>query len=272
MRTTVSSTILILILVGCTESDFSGAAAKRDRDTGKNRPDQVDSSSDDEGGDEDVNDGDDNDVGGPNDGKIGTDSDNDGEDGTEGDDDKGAIDGPDAGIEIDEDEKTHKPKACIVENVKFTPGDGANCPAHYAAYTADDGKSPNFGCCPLPAKDILSKDPPQVRGTNCLTNEVITGVSGGSVSCTKINTKRYKLDVSRKTCYAGSGASGGGGTGACGVPNATFQALISRFGSDACIGQPYGSLIVGRTGKNCADVTSAQLKYVDNDQPVKMYE
>lgn len=256
------------VFAGCTQSDFAGRSANVTDDTAKKRPDKTDGNDGDSESDSDGKDGDTGNKDG--DGNGGNDSND--SDGTDEDEDIGVVDGPDSGIEIDEGETTHKAVACITANVKFTPGDGASCPKHYAAFTADDGSSPNFGCCPLPAKDILSKEPAQNRGTNCLTDEIITGVNGGSVMCTKINTKRYKLAASSNTCYAGSGASGGSGSAACGVPNATFQALIAKFGSDACIGQPYGSLIVSRTGKNCTDVRSSELQYKTDGQSVKMYE
>jgi hypothetical protein len=166
------------------------------------------------------------------------------------------------------------PLECTSANVKFAAAPGKECPANYAAYTADDARSPMFGCCPLPANDILDAAAATPRAGKCAADEVVTGVGAGGnqVLCRKINTTKYKLATTQTTCYAGHGAAGGDGAGECGTPPATFQALTAVFGIDACIGAPFGSLIVARTGSACGDVKSAQLLDLATGQAITMYK
>lgn len=261
MITSKSALIPLLFLAlaiapGCAQSDFAGnAAAKKET----KKKDGEDPETDEAGKDaEDGPDGDD----GKNEGKgEGDDSLGDPEIDEDGD---GKKDG-----ELEEDDETIlKPQQCTTANIKFAVGT-VNCPKYYAAYTIDDGKQPNLGCCPLPIKDILGKEPGTPKQT-CAGDEVATGTAGGSLVCTKINTAKYKLAPAKTTCYVGSGASGGSGAGPCGAPNVTLQALVSTMGSDACIGSPFGSLITSYTGKNCGDTAAAQLLYVKDGQPVPM--
>ena len=173
----------------------------------------------------------------------------------------------------EENAGVQKPVACNSSNIKFIGGGSSetSCPKNYAAFSADDARSPRFGCCPLPARDILSGDPPATRLNNCAADEIVTGVSGNSLSCTRINTKRYRLGSTTPTCYNGSGASGGDGAASCGAPTATLQALVQPFGSDACLGFPWGSLMVRWSGKECRDVSAAQVFYVDSGAPVQVF-
>ena len=149
-----------------------------------------------------------------------------------------------------------------------------------AVYMMDDGDGPNFICCPLPAADILTDDPPQVRGTTCATDEVITGAAGRySYRCSRINTERYQLAAAERPCYFGSGAAGGGGVSGCAGHPHTWSVLADwLFGSDGCSGHPYGSLFVAMTGDDCRDLAASQLLYtgaVEGDPagaPVPMFE
>ena len=129
----------------------------------------------------------------------------------------------------------------------------------------------SLGCCPLPARDILAKGDAVLRGAQCGPDEVATGANGNSLMCSKINTAKYRLGPAQTSCYVGSGVSGSSGSANCGLPSATLQAMSSAFGSDGCIGSPFGSLIVARTGKNCGDVQAAQLFFSQNNQPVPMF-
>ncbi len=247
----------LALAVGCAQSDFAGNAAAK-KDAAKKG--------------QDANDGD-----GPE-----TDEAKDGKDGkngqggqAQGDDD--TLGNPDLDEdgdgkkdgELEEDDETLlKPQQCTTATIKFAVGT-VNCPKYYAAYTVDDGKQPNLGCCPLPVKDILSKDPGVPKQT-CGANEVATGTAGSQLVCTKINTAKYSLGPAQTTCYVGKGASGSSGAGPCGAPNVTLQALVSTMGSDACIGSPFGSLITSWTGKNCGDTAASQLFYAKDHQPVAM--
>lgn len=265
--------ILALALAGaCSKSDFAARNGKQAAVRGTDAADGDDRNEDLKNGnkgDSDGNDDDANDSDGDSDG----DSDSDG-DGDDDDDDLGQSDDSGGGSDLEtEDETIHKPAVCSTTTIKFAPtGTESKCPAHYAAYTADDSREYKIACCPLPARDILSESEPVERGQRCESNEIATGASASGLICTKINTKRYKLDSARASCYVGDGASGGQNATPCGTPSATLQAMVATFGSDACIGNPFGSLIVGRTGKYCRDVTSSQLQYKDSGAAVKMFK
>lgn len=177
---------------------------------------------------------------------------------------------PDTGTITSTDASAFQPKVCDATSIFFARA-GQKCPANYAAYTADDGSSALLGCCPLPAGDILLSQEPVARSSNCQADEVATGVvSGRTLYCSKIDTTKYKLSSPAKTCYNGSGASGGDGSSKCGGPSATLKALVAKFGSDACMGFPYGSLIVRNSGKDCGDISAAVLTKVDGT-PLQMF-
>ncbi len=179
---------------------------------------------------------------------------------------------PDPSV-ITEDDKVQRPTACTTANVKFgIEGPESQCPANYAAYTADDSKNFIVGCCPLPARDMLVREPAVLRGAQCGANEVATGASNSGLLCSKLNTARYKLSAPQATCYIGEGFSGFSGSTTCSVPTVTLQALVSHFGSDGCIGVPYGSLIIARNGKNCSNVFGVQVLYNDTGAPVAMFQ
>jgi hypothetical protein len=173
------------------------------------------------------------------------------------------------------------PQSCSVNTISLIDnmnGGKALCPAGSAAYAADDvtkgaaayGRS--ISCCPLPASDILSKDPAVERGGDCLENEVIVGVYSGGVICGKINSNRYRLDVSAPTCYYGTGQAGGAGAAKCQIPPATLQAMLSRYGSDSCVPTPFGGLMRYIRGKNCATMGASVLKFSDTGLPVPMFK
>lgn len=154
------------------------------------------------------------------------------------------------------------PQGCTLTSLEHVVG-VKDCGANKAVYMIDDGSGPNMICCPLPATDILSKAPPQVRYGQCATDEVITGATAAfTFKCTKINTQRYALAPPTKPCYFGSGASGGQGVGGCPAHPTSFSVLQQNlFGSDGCSAYPYGSLFVRQTSKKCKDMAAAQLVY-----------
>ncbi len=163
------------------------------------------------------------------------------------------------------------PIGCTAETLTHVVG-AVDCAPNSAVYMMDDGDGPNFICCPLPAVDILTDDPPEVRGSSCNSNEVITGaVSRFNFRCTRINAHRYTLAAPQLPCYFGSGSSGGGGVSRCSGHPHSFTVLHNNyFGSDGCSGHPYGSLFVRQTGDDCRDLGASQLVYsgrVDGDTP-----
>ncbi len=173
------------------------------------------------------------------------------------------------------------PQSCSVNTISLIDnmnGGKALCPAGSAAYAADDVTrgAPSYGrsisCCPLPASDILSKDPAVERGGDCLENEVIVGVYGGGVICGKINSNRYSLDVSAPTCYYGSGQAGGAGAAKCQIPPETLQAMLKSYGSDSCVPSPFGGLLRYIRAKTCASMGASVLKFSDTGQPVLMFK
>lgn len=173
------------------------------------------------------------------------------------------------------------PQSCSVNTISLIDnfnGLKAVCPAGSAAYAADDvaGGAPSFGrsisCCPLPASDILSKEQAIDRGSDCQENEVIVGVHASGVVCAKINLVRYKLDFASATCYYGSGQSGGGGAAKCPIPSETALAMVSKYGSDACVPSPFGGLMRYIRAKTCASMGSSVLRFSDTGQAVRMFK
>lgn len=253
------ATLSLALPLACAQSNFSGEAtskkeaAKRD---GKDANDG-DPSTDDKG----------KDGGGKDDG--GKDSQT-GEDslGNHSVDENG--DGTKDGDLDESDETILKPQQCSTANIKYAQNGTENCPEDFAAYAVDDDKHPRLACCPLPVRDILLKNTVGTPRGTCGPDQIGTGVANGVLVCSKINTAKYKLGQAAVNCYVGHGASGSSGAGPCGAPNVTLQAMVSVFGTDACLGQPFGALITSWTGKNCGDTTSRQLFYAKDNQPVPM--
>jgi hypothetical protein len=164
-----------------------------------------------------------------------------------------------------------RPQLCTAANIFFA-GEGTQCPKNYAAFSADDGNSARFGCCPLPSGDMLMANATAAqRQGQCGPDEVATGVvSGRMIWCSKINTQVYKIGPVTKSCYNGSGSSGGSGSSKCTAPGQTLNALTSKFGSDACLGYPFGSLMVKNSGKDCKDISAVAITKL-NGSPVQMY-
>lgn len=71
------------------------------------------------------------------------------------------------------------------------------CGANSVVVIVDDGESSSGGmtCCPIGQNVLSTKlEEQNVLRTQCLTDEVATGVSRPSVLCTKINTNFFKLE------------------------------------------------------------------------------
>jgi hypothetical protein len=174
----------------------------------------------------------------------------------------------------------HAPQICTTASLTHAVG-AADCGPNKAVFMMDDGTGPNFICCPLPASDILSGNPPQVRAGQCGPGEVITGASSPfTFRCTAINTNRYKLGAAKQPCYFGSGASGSQGVAKCQGHPASFSVLQQNlFGSDGCTGFPFGSLFIRQSSKYCKDMLAVQLLYTGTvagdppaGTPVVMYQ
>ena len=170
----------------------------------------------------------------------------------------------DTGGEVDTDPPEHTLLVCSVDTMVHMVGSGTqDCPEDYAAFMMDDGRGPNFICCPLPSTDILVDEPPVERGSACGPDEVISGFKGQyEYRCTGINRDRYQLGSTQKPCYFGSGAAGGSGAPGCASHPHTWDVLQEKlFGSDGCSGYPYGSLFVSQSNKYCKDMRTVQVQY-----------
>ena len=172
-----------------------------------------------------------------------------------------------------EDSTIHEAKVCNGTTVKII-GKGGKCPVNHGVFSLDDANSHVFGCCSLPAGDILAAREPQARGQRCGTNEIVVGIaSNNALLCQPINTSRYQLASTGKACYYGRGSSGSFFKVKCANIPASLGSLANRdeFGSDGCFGNPPGSLLIGKTGKDCSDMEMSHLIYNVNRQPVVMY-
>ncbi len=159
-----------------------------------------------------------------------------------------------------------------------------SCPPGYAAFAIDDPvwqfhNSITLACCPLPHSDILTNRSHD-RGKSCGSNEVTTGCypTGGEYRdanfiCTEINTSLYTLGEAKTTCYLGRGYAGQGSAERCYTPIPTVEAILGiwQFGADACVGDPYGSLITEKTSRYCSDMKAKRLFYKDTGKPAPMF-
>ncbi|MDD4295042.1 MAG: hypothetical protein PHP69_05980 [Candidatus Omnitrophica bacterium] len=175
-----------------------------------------------------------------------------------------------------------QPVICNSSNIVIIDSRSGNvsCPDGYAGFAIDDTtySSPYYiamACCPLPDPSILTGSE-KYRDSSCSSNEVATGCyngRNGKFKCRQIDTTKYTLGSKKTTCYLGHGASGSSGTGQCHTPNQTIRAIIGRspFGSDACVGNPYGGIIVEKTYKNCGDMKARAIYDKSTGQPIEMF-
>lgn len=85
---------------------------------------------------------------------------------------------------------------CAVLPLAGKTSDGT-CAANSVVVIVDDGGNLSGGmtCCPIGQNVLSTKlEEQNVLRTQCLTDEVATGVSRPSVLCTKINTNFFKLE------------------------------------------------------------------------------
>lgn len=170
---------------------------------------------------------------------------------------------------VDTEDGTIIPKECVIGAIEFAAG-VTKCPEDYAAYAIDDADTAHLACCPLPAEDILLRGATKQISRTCPANFVATGVTGNQLECTQINTQKYQL-APAQVCYYGSGDSGGDGSSSCGATPGTIQAMTTRFGSDSCIGFPFGSLITRYEDKYCRDMSAVELLTIQG-QKIPMYK
>jgi hypothetical protein len=267
------SLIIGLAVHGCTKSNFSGDPAHKD---GGAVPAKTDGPGDDAG------DGPGHDDKGDDDDGPGRDDDRN-DDATDDDDQPG---GPDV---FTEDEKAQNPKACNGANRTLVQV-GQACPPSMALYTMDDMGSNDavpqtYVCCPLPARDVLSRKADAVnvqRSRRCSSDEIMTGAvdAQGNVYCTRINTKRYALAPAKLVCGGTAGAAFGIGRQDCAgssdlVERDTLQPvireLLAPLGDDGCLTQPYGSLVVKQGGHKCEDSAAATLTFSADGKAVPIF-
>lgn len=167
------------------------------------------------------------------------------------------------------------------------------CPAHYAFFgtakpVGEDGAATALVsgvCCPLPAEDILTNEE-SFQLASCPIDSVATGVrqqeSEDSLSndsarrfelrCTKINTDRYQLSAPKMGALWGFDLSSGPyfwkediTLKASDLPPAIRTGLerhdYQEFSQNGCVGMPFGSLLVAKTGKRCKNFLYRQLQF-----------
>ena len=202
-----------------------------------------------------------------------------------------------------------QPKICVGEyggkwgrNSRETIVDGvAMCPPGHAIYgTSTVVGSPAESkyihvralCCPLPSTDILLQEHLFVE-VECPDGFVVTGVSPrqecdtcvGRLRCTKIDQSRYELgpetngslfsvapldypwkeETVRRFDEIPAGIR-------YGLPRLSQHA----WEHSGCVGEPYGSLLVGKRNKRCKGIKFRQLFFAENagtrkGMPVPMF-
>ncbi len=159
------------------------------------------------------------------------------------------------------------------------------CPSGYAAVSIDDGfgKGAEKGlpswtllsCCRLPSADILTGRTIKAE-MSCPNNYVVIGTDESEILpnksypliCAEINTNRYFLGKETNGVYWGSGQSLRGEktflpsnqipiSAFYGVASAKFRDLED----DGCLGDPVGSLMVGRGVGDCTKHAFRSLLY-----------
>ncbi len=167
---------------------------------------------------------------------------------------------------------------------------GEMCPANYAILASGDSTSPNkFGppnyvnisanCCPLPFDDILTDKHVENVFEKCPDGAVMTSGAdqcGAScaVRCTYINSERYMLGPEKQALYVKdpekNSASGRGYAELVSLLDvplalryATVRSTFIIFDADGCVGNPYGSLMVRKSEKQCSGYYYRQLLYKD---------
>ncbi len=159
-----------------------------------------------------------------------------------------------------------------------------SCPDGYALLNINDvlssrsrrqGADYRGTCCRLPLPDILTARSMLADGA-CPEGMVATGANPSETSpdgrsrlrCTEVNGSRYILGPPRPGSYWGTALSMRGETGRIPKSNLplAFRHGAGRLGFDkwdshGCVGQPWGSLFTGGTGRHCMDHRFRELQY-----------
>lgn len=212
-----------------------------------------------------------------------------------------------ADTEVGSGQIKHQPQTCIGffdlqgSPVWGVPKDGV-CPPQHAVYGALIMQSTRWTsskkvgvipvCCPLPAPDILTDEHHWVF-EHCPANSVVTGsdvTCGGEfrgvdsfgevcerrIRCTRVNTVRYQLG--ERTGGAIWGNSSNQWQESMHFLKASIPASIryalgryNRYywGTNGCVGYPFGSLLVEKRGGLCRGQRFQSLEYqgLDGDPP-----
>jgi hypothetical protein len=163
------------------------------------------------------------------------------------------------------------PQVCSLQSNTIRFVSNGQCQEGAAAYAADDSDSVHLACCPVPIRDMLV-GAATLSDNTCPTGSVAVGAQGTRLWCRALNPQYAQATPPKPTCYYGSGAAGGSGSQACSAPPATIQAMTTRFGTDSCLPNPFGGLIVGRRGKNCSDVIFVNIIDPRTGQPMQMFQ
>ena len=175
-------------------------------------------------------------------------------------------------------------------------GKEVRCPTGFAYYGATPpgglrrpaAAVPVFGsCCPLPSSDILLKEqvevfeqcPEQYIATGFRLGEDCTRIpllqyglcgegKGHKLLCTKVNTARYQLGEIRNGFFWGVSSKRWHESKF--ISKQTISAGL-RFGlgrvskyfwrESGCVGDPPGSLLVGKVSKRCRGLLFRELQY-----------
>ncbi len=177
-------------------------------------------------------------------------------------------------------------------------GGVAMCPPHYAIY----GTHPIVGgpkgpsnvqvhavCCPLPAEDILL-DEHRIVSDQCPDGFVATGAAEtqacdtcvAKLRCTRINSKRYSLGPAvRGSLFSVAPVDYSWKEDRVLRFDEVSPAIrygitrITQYSWDhgGCIGEPQGSLLVGKENKRCKGIFFRRLMFAGSEKsaPVPMF-
>lgn len=197
-----------------------------------------------------------------------------------------------------------------IEDSPALAGKYLPCPPNHAIYGSDDAGGEHksgpgrhvpivAACCPLPSDDILT--PEHLYGVmeSCPEGYIVTGATLPQCTdlcemrCTRINSARYRLGEEQSGAHWSTigGLVSGGFGGArrlllSDVPPEIRRGLQRRSArmfdpsdtdtdrrradEDGCVGVPFGSVLVAKTGKNCDMLRFRQLQMLDGT-PVRMF-
>ncbi len=163
------------------------------------------------------------------------------------------------------------------------------CPAGYGIMASDSFGPYRFGppgyvslnphCCRLPFDDILTDKHIVNIIEKCPEGTIMTSgmdICGAhcTVRCTYINTDKYYLGPEKPAIYVedpeeeGVGGQGSSKKIMLNLVPAALRDVVTRwtfteFGTDGCVGDPYGSLLVRKSQRQCSGMFYRQLFYKD---------